>query len=244
MITAEGALTGQRLECQDTERPEIAPRIDDAPASLLGAHVRRRTNDEPRRGRVRREARAGLFGDTEVEDLDDLVFPDLRDEHVARLEIAMDDSRTVREREAFGDLVHDHGELCNRQAADADQTIAETFTVEQLHDHVGRPFLDPEVEDLNDVWASQVRGGFRLALEPRPRGSRFSHARGDEFHGHGRVEQEVTRSPHRPHAARCERPVEAQLLSDDPTRRGLHRAQSSAIRTNVPRPRRGRASHS
>jgi len=46
-LALEGRLTGQALEHDDTERPQVRAPVDVLAARLLGAHVVRRTHERP-----------------------------------------------------------------------------------------------------------------------------------------------------------------------------------------------------
>ena len=97
-VAGEGHAAGEQLVHHDAERVHVAAVIDVALAlALLGAHVRRRADDEAGARLVRRGAAiAGQLGDAEVENLGEVLVVAARDEkNILGLEIAVDDALGV-----------------------------------------------------------------------------------------------------------------------------------------------------
>src|SRR5262245_55924201 len=98
----------QRFPRDDTERELIAARVDGVAAELLGSHVRRRAEDRTGLGHRARGAPDRLLvaacanaSETKVRHARATV---LADQHVLRLEVAMDETRGVGRREAGAGL--------------------------------------------------------------------------------------------------------------------------------------------
>jgi hypothetical protein len=87
------------------------------------------------------------------------------DEHVVRLDVAMDDPVAVREAERLEQLllVRDRG-LDRERAAGHDQLL-QAAALDHLHGDVVRPLGLPAVVDGDDVRMGQAGGGLRLAPE-------------------------------------------------------------------------------
>src|SRR5688500_8617656 len=99
--------SGQQLEKDHAKRPQVGPPVLWFASPLLGGHIPRRPGDgaDIRLSGPLRGARApDDGGESEVENLRATV---LDDEDVARLEVAMDDTRAVRMGQATRDVGHD-----------------------------------------------------------------------------------------------------------------------------------------
>ena len=106
-------------------------------------------------------------GDPEVGDLDAAVG---RDEHVARLHVAVDDPAGVRGGEGVGDLRGQARRLAGRERAVAGEERRDVLAVHELHDDVRAVGVGAEVVDADDVRVAQGRGGLGLLPEPRDEG--------------------------------------------------------------------------
>ena len=117
-VGLEGIAAGQHLVGDHGERELIrrAVRVRHAPLDLLGRHVERRAHHRPL-GRLTAPARALHLRNPEVQDLDRLDFPplDRHEEHVVRLEIAVNDARGVGRRQPRRDLVDDSDDGVERK---------------------------------------------------------------------------------------------------------------------------------
>ena len=109
----ERPASGEHLVQHDPERPDVGPMVERLTSRLLGAHIRRRTENDAR-PRCARGCQSSSQSDvsgrrcleclrqSEVEDLDRACRRDL---DVGRLEIAVDDAVLVSCLEGTGDLV-------------------------------------------------------------------------------------------------------------------------------------------
>ena len=104
----EAAAAGEHLINDAAKTVDVAARIDGIAEQLLGAHVFRCPDDEPRaRQRLVRPFLDGL-GDAEVDDLRHLATVLGRgDDDVVGLQVAMHDPQLVRRDERFRDLARD-----------------------------------------------------------------------------------------------------------------------------------------
>ena len=131
-------------------------------ARLLRAEVVDRPERRPGQGHLRL---GDGPGDPEVGDLDLAV---LGDEHVAGLDVAMDDAAGVRGRESASDAGPDARDLARRQRPAAAQDRREVLAVDQLHDDERAVRVLAVVVDGDDVRVVE-RGG-RLGLLAEARG--------------------------------------------------------------------------
>ena len=167
----ERQLAAQHLVDHDPEREQIDPVIDRIGHRLLGGHVVRRAEHETVRGQparaVRRIAALAQDRDPEVDDPRHLgaVHVGL-DDHVLRLEVAMDEARLVRVIQAFEQLAHEEDDplrLHRRVVEDHGQVV----TLGEVHDHVAKPVGGlADIDDADHVRMAQPTGELGLALEP------------------------------------------------------------------------------
>ncbi len=116
---------------------------------------------------VRSGARAvgerARLGEAEVEQL----RARRREDHVGRLEVAVDDAAAVRAVEGFCDLDAVPDRFVERQVA-ASEPLGQALALEILHHQVLGAVLVADVVQRADVRVAQARDRLRLALEPRP----------------------------------------------------------------------------
>jgi hypothetical protein len=172
-VADERRLAAQELVHDGAEREQVGPLVDQGvlPRRLLRRHVLRRT--EQRRVLGLDGGRAAHLGDAEVEHLDllDVDPADLgrAQEHVVRLEVAVDDAGAVGGGQGAGDLPGDGEHLGHRQRA-APDPLRQGFALEVLQHHVGRAVgQGVEVVDRDDVGVAQLRRDVGLTLEPGQR---------------------------------------------------------------------------
>ena len=141
------------LEHRDAQRIDVASRIDDRFASgLLGRHVRRRSHHGAGLG-VASAARFVQLGDAEVDQLDEIRSLALVDEeHVVRLEVAVDDPVLVRRLQRAAALQHDGRHPAQRHRQPGLHDRLQRSAMEEIHHEVMAASVgDVEVEDLDDV---------------------------------------------------------------------------------------------
>ena len=152
----------EHLEERRAEREHVRPRIDDAAARLLRRHVAGGAEDVPF---AREPARGGIdrlafeLREPEIEDLHAPVFPD---EHVLRLQIAMEEPLAVRVREALEHLAGVGDRLADRELA----------VVEHAAQAVARDVLEDD-EHAPVFFAGLVHGD-EIRVGHRRRRARFA----------------------------------------------------------------------
>ena len=157
----------------DTEREDIAARVNRPAGRLLGRHVRERPDDRAHTrvpGCYRARGRLGIrrfheLGQTKVGQLGVAM---LRDEDVVRLDVAVNDPGLMSRGEAVGhadEQVNDlpPGTRLRRMP------LPECASVNELGDEVLAALVFADVVDRQDVWMVERRRGLRLATEPVPR---------------------------------------------------------------------------
>ena len=152
------------------DRPEgedVGSMIGRQPPDLFGRHVADGSEDHAWFRSQRRllgggaavQSRWPQLRQPEVENLD---APVRRDEHVLRLQIAMNDALRVRGRESSRQLRREVQGLPDRERRPANP-FAQVLTLEQLRDDVRRSLVESEVVDGEDPRMVQCRG--RLCFE-------------------------------------------------------------------------------
>ena len=147
---------------QDAERPDVAPRVGRRSAELLGRHGMRRPPrvsgfGHPRAAAVRAPRQP------EIHDLDPAAR---RQEHVRRLQIAVDDAALVGVRDGADDLHRDVERPLARRALGRDQ-LAERLTLDVLHHDKGPVAVLGDFVDRADVRMVEGRGRTRLRENAR-----------------------------------------------------------------------------
>ncbi len=157
-VAAERGRAGQQLVQHDAERVEVGALVDVRPARLLGREVLRGADDRADLGHL---ARTGAR-DAEVRHLHAALAVD---EHVVRLDVAMDDPVAVREAQRREDLPRVLDGDRNRRRPAGDDQLLQRAAVEVLHGDVVRPLRLAAVVDRDDVRMRQRRCVLRLAAE-------------------------------------------------------------------------------
>ena len=159
-VAGERDRAREHLVEDDAERVQVGRLVDLRAARLLRREVLRGADDRALLGHL---ARAGAR-DAEVRDLQ---VPLAVDEHVVRLDVAVDEAVPVREPQRREDLprVVD-GDRHGRRPALEDQLL-ERLAVEVLHRDVVRPLGLAAVVDRDDVRVREARGVLRLVPEAR-----------------------------------------------------------------------------
>ena len=209
-MPAERSLAGEALVENTTEGEDVRSPVERLSARLLGAHVGSGSEDDAGlrpAGRGRRRVggvgtrRIDHPGEPEVENFHRAVGTNL---DVRRLQIAVDDSDSVRRLETGRDLGGNTESFVERQRPSG-QRLIEPFSLDQLEDEV-----ESALRLLDAVQGCEVRVVQRtqeagLALEPRPPFLVARERIGKGLERHLSPEPRVPRPVHLPHSARANR---------------------------------------
>lgn len=181
------------------ERPKVTACIDDASAGMLRAHVGRRAQHQPLSGLT-------IFGngclrDPEVQQFDQRPRTLASEEEIARLDVTMHDPFFVHEGQPFAGFFDQGHRMLDGQWALTFQILVEILTLEQLHDEIGDVTMDPEIVNLNDVGALELRGCPRLPTKSSSRRFVANDIGSEHFDRDIHAQIEMMSAPHRPHAA-------------------------------------------
>jgi hypothetical protein len=195
---AERGTARQHLEEDRAGGEQIAARIDAVTRHELGGHVARRPHHH---AGSRQPAGQGQHPldlracQAEVEQLDAVA----REEHVRRLEVAMNDAASVQGGERRQDLQRDRHARRNAQRP-AVQPLGERFALQELHGDEQPAFVFADLIDLTDVRMVDARRRTRLSPEPFPRGLIVSE-RSHGLQRHGALEPLIASGVDDAHAA-------------------------------------------
>ena len=157
-VARERNLAREQLEEDDSRGVEVGGLVDRRAARLLRREVLRGADD---RALLRHLARARA-GDAEVRHLDDALGVD---DHVVRLDVAVDDAVAVRVAERGEDLARVRDRDGHRaEPARADQLL-ERPPLDVLHDDVVGAVRLASIEDGDDVRVREAGGMRRLSAE-------------------------------------------------------------------------------
>jgi hypothetical protein len=165
-------LAGEQHIQEDTERVDVGSGRHLAAGELLGGGVLRRqrlshfAGERTAVGRARRiplGIRVDQLRNPEVEQLDVTVDAD---QHVARLDVAMDDQVGVRVSDGL-----EHVEEQAQPRLDAQRArvaiLVDGLAVDVLENEIGLPGLrDARVDQMRDAWVSEPREERAFAPEP------------------------------------------------------------------------------
>jgi hypothetical protein len=168
-LRIEGRGAGEQLVEQHTERVHVRARVDVARVDLLGAHVGGRADElaRLRQQRVRLEAALDRLGDAEVDHLRLRATVDLRDQHVGRLDVAVDHALVVRVLDRFANL-DEQAQAFGRAQLLGCAVLVEMAACDELHREV-RPSIVglARVQDLGDAGMFHQRERTALGVETR-----------------------------------------------------------------------------
>ena len=156
----------EHLEQHGADREQIAAGVDGLAGDLLGRHVARRAHQHPcpRQvcGRVERsrQLRVARPRQAEIEQLHAVG----REEHVGRLEVAVDDALGMQRRER-GQHPEADGHGIGHAQRPAPQALGQRLTLEQLHGDEQLAALLADLIELADVRVVDPRGGPGFAPE-------------------------------------------------------------------------------
>ena len=172
----ERLVPGRHLVQHDAEREEIRAGVELLAPHLLGRHVGHRADRPPRAGQLMGRLYGGhsglelrlLLRQLREPEIQDLRVATRSDEDVRRLDVAMDDPRTVRRVEGVGDLDRQAPDSLERHRLPAD-LVLEGLPFQELHDEERAPVRLAEIVDRTNVRVVERRGRTRLTLEPLER---------------------------------------------------------------------------
>jgi hypothetical protein len=219
LFLRERRRSSQKFVQQDTERVDVAASIDleRSAGRLLGRGVFEGA-DAGFRGGVQRLVRQLLperLGQPEIDDLGDGFAVNDFDEHVARLDVAVDDAFLVRM--LYGVTYRDEQvEPLLRRELFLIAILRDRHALDAFHDKV-RPAAggDASVEHLGDVGVIHDGKGLPLGVEARQHVAAV-HAELDELHCNGALDRVfLLRGVDDPHAALADLRGEGVLVVQD-----------------------------
>ncbi len=198
---------------------DVGPGVDvPERARLLGRHVPGRPEHAPGPGHVRLDG--GEARDAEVDDLG-LVHLAAHEQHVARLDVAVDHARRVGRGQGRGDAAREGQRLVDRQRRPG-EAGRERLALEPLHREVRLPSRGgAEGHEADDARVPDLRQKARLPREPLERAAHgpFGPLRVEDLEGHDLVRLGVQRAKDATHPPGCGEALDDETLGD-----GLHRA--------------------
>ena len=201
-VALERHAAREHLVEHHAERVDVGLRPDAATARLLGREVLRGADDRADLGHLRV---AGV-GDAEVGDLDAAV---VADEHVVRLDVAVDDAVLVGVAQAGEHLHRDRDRALGRERALLLDDLLERAPLEVLHRDVRAAVGLAAVVDGDDVRVVEARGGLRLAPEALDELAVLGVALGHDLERDLAAEARVLGQVDRRHAADAQAPEHA-----------------------------------
>ena len=209
----KGADPGCHLPGHAAQRVEVGPGpvVAPAPVELLGGHVARGSAGAP----VALAQGVAGVGEAEVRELQPrsgVIWT--RDEHVARLQIPVDDAagvgvgqRVQQIQERALEIRPRPDEVAGRHAAAAGQLHHEVGAARQ-HAPAAEPLgLQRDlavVEDQHDAWVIEASDGAHLVAEGGQVGRASGQGVRDHLDRDGHALLGVHTSPHLPHTANCQ----------------------------------------
>ena len=223
-VALERRAAAEHLVEDDAEAVDVGARVDRLALDLLGREVLGRADHEARLGEV---GALGRLGDAEVGDLHPAVAGE---QHVGRLDVAVDEPGPVGGVERLGDLGGQPGRLPRVDRRRVVEALAQRAPGHQLHhDRLGA-VLRAGVVDRDDARVGEAGGGDRLLAEPGDEAVVGGEVGVEQLHRDLAAQDLVGAAPHLGHAAgRDERrrggsgpPSSRPVLRD--ARRGRRRA--------------------
>ncbi len=205
----EGRDAGEHLVQHDAQGVHVGAAVEREALGLLGREVGGGA-----------EHRAGLgewFTHVHARDAEvgDLHLPLRRDEHVARLHVAVHDTVRVRERQGVGDLGRETRGIGRREPTVGVDHLAQGLAGHVLHHDVGRAVLLAPVVDGDDVRMVEARGRLRLAAEALDAVGVGRVRRCQDLDRDASIEQSVVREEHVGHAAVADRFAQLVAVRED-----------------------------
>ncbi len=195
------ALAGEALEEHRAERVQVDARVEILHAlDLLGRHVRRRAERQAQGGGPRgiRRQRAG---DAEVGDDDAAVAAE---QHVVRLEVAVDDAGAVSGVEPRAKGTRDLDDHRHRKGPLAGDPGRERLALDELHREELLALALADVEGARDVAVGHAPGELHLLAEPVEHPRLVEHLLAQQLEGDHLVELRVPRAVDGAHPTRAD----------------------------------------
>ena len=163
ILAGEGNAAGHRLEEQAAEGVDVGARVDALAGDLLGGRVVERPDPLP----GLREALGALdaLGQAEIGQEGVIAPAGRREQHVGRLDVAVDESVGVRGVQGGGYLRDDRRRPAGREGALAGEELVEVGPVDEAHGHVELAVGLAGLEDRDHVGMVDRRRQPGLALE-------------------------------------------------------------------------------
>ena len=165
-VARERVRPAEQLEQDAGHRVDVGRATDGLVQEALGRHVADRADGEAGPGQPPAEGRAGGARDAEVDQGHELRRPG-GDQHVPRLDVAVDQALGVGGVQRGGELLDDRDGPVRRHRAVAPQQRAEVEAVDEAHLQEEPAVQLAVVVHGDDVRLAQLRHDLRLAAEPR-----------------------------------------------------------------------------
>ena len=211
-IALEDTLARQHLQQDNTEGPDVGPPVDRRAARLLGAHVGRRAQDYARsghgrsyRGRVQRLlfGRALALERARQAKIQHLHLTFIRQFHVGRFQVAVNDAGGVGRFESLGDLAGNRDRFFGRHRSPFD-AFGQVFARGAFHDQEMQPVIGLQAVDRGDGGMVQRRQRAGFAMKAGQALVVLGEVVGQDFQRHLTSEFGVARQIDGSHAAFAE----------------------------------------
>ncbi len=202
VASSKRLLTGRHFVKHDSEREQIAPRIQFFAARLLRRHVNRSSRNHAHRGHrvfhrgLARSRFARRLGQSEIEDFCLTVLPH---KNIGRLDVAMNDPLGVRSRQSIRHLDTDVENLFDFHRLSS-YPLLQAHSFQLLHHNEGMPAVVFDVVDGAYAGMVQLGSGAGFAHEPVERLAVVDHLLGNELEGDVTGQACVFRLIHYAHA--------------------------------------------
>ena len=220
-IPGEGHLAGQCLEQHAPEGVEVGTAIGLLARDALWCHVIDRA-DQLVAGRDAVRGR-DVAGEPEVGEVDVLIGALDGDQHVARLDVAMDQAPRMGRVECVRELRHQVDRALRLHGTRAVQQRSEVGALDVAHRDVQVTVALAGLVDRHDAGVIDRRGESRLRQEARAEASILGQVRGQQLQRYLAPQTQVLGAVHHAHAAATEERLDAitpQMGSDAGSRHG------------------------
>ena len=198
-FAVERGPTCQHLVRHASHGVDVRAMIDiGIPRRLLWRHVGRRPHRHARRGQIAPLIRRRGHGFCHTEIRHERVF--CGQQHVVRLDVAMDDPVLVRKRECVNHVPDQTNGISDRQLTRARQPGPQRLALDERHHEIQEPFGFARIVQRQDVGMGQFRCNGDLAEKPL-RAQRRRQFRAQDLYGDLPVVLHVLREEYGRHAA-------------------------------------------